>query len=64
MQGDVEMVRGKMPANVTENKAVTIALPRALVTFAKETTFTIRANIDDGAEQEILSKKVMVGGIS
>jgi hypothetical protein len=63
-QGDTEIVKGRFEGDISEDKMLNFVLPRALVTFEKETTFRIHANINDGEEREILSRKIIHGTVS
>lgn len=58
----IEMMKGK-----TEGKStgiITVAIPKGVATFEKETTFRVLVSVNGGAEEEILTKKVLVGAVS
>ena len=58
-----EMMKAKTGIAVADNGIITIAIPKGIATFEKETTLRIFVSINDGPEQEIMSKKVMRGTI-
>jgi hypothetical protein len=58
VQGDVEIAKGGMEAAILPGLPANFILPRALVTFEKESTFRMFVSINQRPEQEILSKKI------
>jgi hypothetical protein len=58
LQNDDEIAKGGMEATVQPNQSANFILPMALVTFEKEATFRMRAAVNGGPEQELLTKKI------
>lgn len=54
-----EMAKAKTVVNARNKEAITIALPKGIATFDKETVFRVFASVNDGPEQEIITKKVI-----
>jgi hypothetical protein len=64
MQGDNQMVKGKIAATVGTERTLTFVFPRALITFSQETTFRILVKLDGQEEREVLNKRVLKGSVS
>lgn len=58
-----EMMRAKTAKTARHQGNITVGIPKGVATFEKETTFRIFASVNDGPEQEILTKKVMIGPV-
>ena len=59
MQDDTEIAKGNMLAKFPLGRAVNFVLPKGLVSFEKPATFRVLVSVDGGAEEEILSKKIL-----
>jgi hypothetical protein len=60
LQNDLEIVKAGMSATIPAGQAANLVLPRALMTVEKEVTFRIRASVNNGPEEEIVSKRISV----
>jgi Family of unknown function (DUF6941) len=60
LQNETEIAKGKMESSVQPGLVSNFVLPMAFVTFEKEATFRMCASVNNGPEEEILSKKVMI----
>lgn len=60
MQDDTEIARGNMTAEISSNRRANFIIPKGFVNLEKPATLKLLASVNDGAEQEILSKTVLL----
>jgi len=59
-----EMMKAKTSPTLKKDGVVTVVIPKGIANFDKETTFRIFASVNDGPEQEILTKNVIKAAIT
>jgi hypothetical protein len=64
LEDDTLMAKAKMATKIANMQPASFILPRALVTFDKETIFKILAAINGGEATEIIRKKICKGPIA
>jgi hypothetical protein len=58
-QDDMSIAKGGMQGHIANAQPASFILPRALITFEKDSVFRLMVSINEGAAQEVLSKKII-----